>query len=126
MNPVILAVLGIVAGLLSGYLGVGAAIVMIPVLTILLGHDQKTAQSIALTVMIPMALVGAVMYRYQFRLAPPLGSLGLLIVGAVGGSILGSILANQTPPRQLKLVFASFVIVSGVLLLVKALQEKNA
>lgn len=125
MNLFILAALGIVSGTLSGYLGVGAAIIMIPVLTLALGYDQKTAQSISLTVMIPMAIIGAAMYRYQFRLAPSFGSLGLLIAGAAGGSVLGSILANHSPGRHLRVVFAVFVIASGAVLLVKALQEKS-
>jgi uncharacterized membrane protein YfcA len=125
MNVLILAALGIVAGLLSGYLGVGAAIVMIPVLTALLDFDQKTAQSISLTVMVPMALVGAVLYRYQFRLAPPLGPIGILAGAAVAGSVLGSVLASHSPARHLKLAFALFVIATGVVLLLKALQEKT-
>jgi uncharacterized membrane protein YfcA len=126
MNLVILSALGVISGFLSGYLGVGAAIVMIPVLTGLIGYDQKIAQSISLTVMIPMAIVGAVMYRFQFRLAPSLGPVCLLMAGAVGGSVLGSVLANRSSTRNLKLAFALFVIATGVVLLVKAWKEKNA
>ncbi len=125
MNTIILAALGLVSGLLSGYLGVGAAIVMIPVLTGLIGYDQKMAQSVSLTVMVPMAVIGAVMYRYQYRLAPAFGPICLLVAGAVGGSLLGSMLANHSPSKHLKLAFAAFVIATGVVLLLKALQEKN-
>jgi len=126
MNLVIMTALGVVSGLLSGYLGVGAAIVMIPVLTGLMDYDQKIAQSISLTVMVPMAIVGAFMYRFQFKLAPALGPVCLLIAGAVGGSVLGSVLANRSPTRNLKLAFALFVIATGAVLLAKAWKEKNA
>lgn len=125
MNLTILTGLGIISGLLSGYLGVGAAIIVIPVLTQALGFDQKMAQSISLSIMIPMALAGALMYRYRFGIAPPILPLGLLAAGAVAGSIAGSVLANLSPARHLKLAFALFVILTGAAMLVKAILEKE-
>ncbi len=125
MNVYVLAGVGILSGLLSGYLGVGAAIVLIPVLTYLLGFDQKMAQSVSLTVMIPMALAGALMYRYRFQVAPAPGPVALLAAAAVAGSLIGAFLANLSRTRHLKLAFALFVIGSGAVLLVQALRERE-
>lgn len=121
MDPFIAFIgVGLLAGLICGYLGVGAAIVVIPLLTLGLGYEQKVAQGISLTVIVPMALAGALMYRFQLRIAPPVGPVLAMAASAVAGSIAGSLLAGATRPRHLKLAFALFVIGVGVVLLVRS------
>jgi uncharacterized membrane protein YfcA len=51
--------LGICAGTLSGLLGLGSGIILIPTLVLLCGFAQKSAQGTTLAVMVPMILVGA-------------------------------------------------------------------
>jgi len=57
-----LLLIGLLGGTLSGALGVGSGILIIPALVLGLGIEQKVAQGICLAVMVPMALMGA--YRY--------------------------------------------------------------
>lgn len=124
MNPwVVLIAVGLVAGLISGYLGVGAAIVVIPVLTLILGYEQKTAQSVSLAIMVAMALTGALMYRYKMGVAPAIGPVAAMGVAGVVGSLLGATLADISRPQQLKAAFAVFVITVGVVMLVRAVRE---
>ena len=51
--------LGVVAGIISGMLGLGSGTLLIPALVFLFAFPQKSAQGTALVVMVPMALVGA-------------------------------------------------------------------
>ena len=54
--------LGVCAGVLSGALGLGSGTILVPTLVLLFGFMQKSAQGMALAVMVPMALLGA--FRY--------------------------------------------------------------
>jgi len=44
---------GLVAGIMSGLLGIGGGIFIIPVLVLLLGFSQQTAQGTTLAMMVP-------------------------------------------------------------------------
>ena len=55
----IFIVLGVCAGIISGGLGLGAGVVLVPALVLFFSFGQKNAQGMALAVMIPMALLGA-------------------------------------------------------------------
>ena len=46
---------GLVSGIISG-MGIGGGIILIPILTIFLGFDQKVAQGITLLYFIPTAI----------------------------------------------------------------------
>ncbi len=62
-NPrFVFVLLGICAGVLSGALGVGSGILLIPTLVLFCSFEQKSAQGMSLAVMVPMALVGALRY----------------------------------------------------------------
>lgn len=91
---VALAALGLVGGALSGLLGIGSGIIMVPVLSALWSKNpdaQKIAQGTALAVMVPMTIAGALSYHFggqydNFRISVPLvlwalllGSLALMV-----------------------------------------------
>jgi uncharacterized membrane protein YfcA len=84
--------LGLAGGLFSGTFGVGAGIIVVPVLALVFG--QKSAQGMALAVMVPMALVGAIRYKMNPQIELPLGPVALLACGAVVGAVIGATLAG--------------------------------
>jgi len=57
----VFVVLGVFAGVVSGSLGLGSGTILIPSLVLLCGFGQKSAQGMALAVMVPMTLLGASM-----------------------------------------------------------------
>ena len=64
-NIFIIALIGIVSGILGGLLGLGGAIVIIPALVIFLGYSQQLAQGTALIMMVlPVGALAAYQY-YQ-------------------------------------------------------------
>jgi uncharacterized protein len=64
-NALILALIGVAAGLLSGMLGLGGAIIIIPAMVMLLGYSQQGAQGTTLLMMVlPVGALAAWQY-YQ-------------------------------------------------------------
>ena len=106
----ILIAIGITAGTLSGLLGIGGAIVMVPALVYFLGFNQQLAQGTSLTV-IPVTIFAAYNYfkagQVNVKFALVLASCFLI------GSFFSSKLALNVPENILKKIF-------GVLLLLVA------
>lgn len=105
---------GLAAGMLSGILGVGGGIITVPVMSLLLGVGQQTAQGTSLAAIIPTALSGT---RTHYRAGSLNLKVGMFIgIGGVPGSLLGSALANSLPSATLKGIFGTFLIVMSVVL----------
>ncbi len=114
----IIILLGFCAGILSGLLGVGSGIVLVPVLVLIFYFPQKSAQGTALAVMVPMALVGALRYWMNPDIEINPAFVGLLVVGALVGALLGTELARILPGHVLRRIFAVFVLAAGVRMLI--------
>jgi len=109
-----LPVLGVLAGVVSGALGVGSGIILIPALVLILGTTQKVAQGTALAVMVAMAAMGAVRYYLNQEIHLSLTTIAVLSVGAVIGAYFGSQLAFILPGAVLRKIFALFIVLVGV------------
>ena len=79
---------GLLAGLMSGLFGVGGGTVIVPLLVLILGFDQRLAAGTSLAAIVPTATVGVISYAVHDSVAwiPAL----ILAVGAVGGAQLGT------------------------------------
>ena len=113
--------MGLVAGLAAGMLGVGGGALIVPGLVVFLGLGQVEAEATSLLAIVPTALVGAWrQHRYgNVRLRDGL-HLGVL---AVGGAIVGVVLANILPVRALELAFAALLVVVAVRLAREAVRS---
>lgn len=110
-------VLGVIAGILSGLLGVGSGLLLVPALAIVFAMPQKSAQGISLAVMVPMALIGATRYIMNPAIKVDLRIAALIALGAVVGVLIGTQLVGWLPVRVLKRLFSVFlVIVAGRML----------
>jgi uncharacterized membrane protein YfcA len=107
-------IFGIGAGVVSGALGVGSGVVIIPVLALLCGFEQKSAQGTALAVMVPMAFVGAIRYWRNPQVELHGLIILLLVLGAVVGALAGTELAARLPGDLLRKVFAVFLVIVAV------------
>jgi uncharacterized membrane protein YfcA len=99
MTEVLLVVvLGLAAGALSGLFGVGGGILFVPTLVIVLDLTQLSAQATSLAAMIPVVAVGAWrQHQYgnvDWRAAAVVGTLSA--VGVAGGVVLADSLADVT------------------------------
>ena len=107
----IFLIIGLAGGVACGMLGIGGGAVMVPALVLLAGYSQKSAQGTALAIIVPMALVAFLSYRFNPEISMDNRTIGLLIVAGVVGALIGSGIAARVPGPILKKVFAVFLIV---------------
>ena len=106
--------LGVFAGVVSGALGLGSGIVVVPTLVILCSFEQKSAQGTALAVMVPMTLLGAFRYWRNPEIEMNLLVIVLIACGALGGVLVGTELAGRLPSQTLRKIFAIFLVAAAV------------
>lgn len=103
-------IIGIAAGMLSGLVGVGGGIIMVPALIFFLNYNQHQAQGTSLGVLtLPVVIIASLYYYHQCKkMGTPmdLRIIGLLAVGFVAGAYFGSKLAISLPTNTLKKIFA--------------------
>lgn len=109
-----IAMVGFIAGALSGSLGVGSGVIVIPALAFLLHCGQKSAQGMALALMVPMALLGVILYARTPGVHLSGTVIGLLVVGAAIGVLAGTKLMAHVPDLWLRRAFAVFLIIIAV------------
>jgi uncharacterized membrane protein YfcA len=106
----IILILGVAAGVLSGLVGVGGGIIMVPALVFFMGYTQHQAQGTSLGVLtLPVVIIASLYYYHQCqKMGTPmdLRIIGLLAVGFVAGSYFGSKLALSLNNEVLKKIFA--------------------
>ncbi len=102
--------IGLSAGILSGLIGVGGGIIMVPALIFFMGYTQHQAQGTSLGVLtLPVVIIASVYYYQQCqKLGTPMDMrvIGLLAVGFVAGGYFGSKLALSLNTEMLKKIFA--------------------
>ncbi len=118
-------ILGIGAGVLSGMLGVGSGIIIVPMLALFCGFEQKSAQGMSLSVMAPMALVGALLYWRNPEIQMNLAVVALLICGALAGALVGAELAAHLPGHILRKIFAIFLLLAAVRMFLAAPEPRR-
>lgn len=105
---IVAAVLGAIAGLLSGMLGVGGGVLFVPALALVLSLSEVKAEATSLLAIIPVALVGAIrQYRYGNVRVADGAVLGVLSALGVAGGVA---LANVLSGRVLKIMFAVLLV----------------
>lgn len=122
----ILVGVGLAAGILSSSLGVGSALVVIPMLVMVLHFPQKTAQGMSLAMMVPLALFGAILYWKGGNLDVNPWLLVLLVAGSLAGAGIGAAVAHVLPAAVLRKVFAVFILAVAVWMLLDPLRKNAA
>ncbi|MBP2635901.1 MAG: Sulfite exporter TauE/SafE [Firmicutes bacterium] len=103
--------IGLSVGLLSGLLGIGGGVVLVPMLVFLLGVAQHTAQGISMLVIIPTSIVSVWIF-YKEKLINYQAA-AYMATGAVCGALISANLVQAVPASDLKRIFGIFVIFSG-------------
>ncbi len=116
MTWFLVAVLGLVAGVVSGLFGVGGAVVIIPGLVILAKLPQHTAHGTSLAaLLLPVGLFGAMEYYKRGQVNIPYAA--VVAVGLLVGAYFGARLAVGMSDATLRKAFGVFLLLISVKLL---------
>lgn len=114
----ILIIIGLLAGILSGLIGIGGGIIMVPMFILFLGLNQYNAQGLSLAVMLPPVTFLAV-YNYHTAGGGSIDWRVALIVSLlfVIGGFIGSKIALQINQRTLKRIFGLVMLIVAIKLI---------
>lgn len=103
--------IGLLTGLLSGLLGIGGGVVMVPLMVFGLGLNQHLAQGISMVVIIPTSL--AAIYHLHKAQLVDYRIAAYIAAGAICGALISANFVQQIPAAELKRIFGIFVIFTG-------------
>ena len=109
--------IGLIAGVASGYIGLGGGFLMVPLMLAWIGLPMRYASGTSLIGIMLLAIPGAVEHGL-------LGNIDYIAgiataVGTVPGAFIGSRLVTRIPDRTLRILFSVFLGVGAILLVVK-------
>lgn len=114
---IILILIGLAAGVLSGLVGIGGGIILVPALVYFLNYTQHQAQGTSLGVLtFPVVILAFLTYykdgqetgaSIEFKI------IALLAFGFIAGSYLGSNIAIRIDQQMLKKIFAIILFYTG-------------
>ena len=111
-SMVVFALIGMAAGLLSGLLGIGGGVVIIPALIYFAGFDQHRATGTSLAVLLPPIGIGAAIEYYRHG-AVDVRAAAIIAVCVIVFAWLSALLATRVPGDYLRLLFGLFIIGLG-------------
>lgn len=118
---IILVLIGLAAGVLSGLVGVGGGIILVPALVYFLGYNQHQSQGTSLGVlMFPVTVLAFIAYyRDSLITGSPIEIKVILIIAAgfVIGGLLGGALAVRIDQMLLRKLFAILLFYTGIKML---------
>jgi hypothetical protein len=107
-----LAVTGTLAGLFSGLFGVGGGTVMVPLLVLWLGYDERKATGTSLAAIVVIATIATIAQGAYGNVEVLKGV--LVGVPAVGGVVFGTWLQQRISTDTIGLLFALLLIAVAV------------
>jgi uncharacterized membrane protein YfcA len=107
-----LLLIGFLAGVLSGLLGVGGGIFIVPMLVLVAGFSQHSAHATSLAAVVPIALAGAIVFGGQAHV--DLWIAAGLASGSLIGAPLGARWMAGMRESSLKIIFGVLLIILGI------------
>jgi uncharacterized membrane protein YfcA len=111
-----LAAVGTAAGLFSGLFGVGGGTVIVPLLILWLGYEEREATGTSLAAIVLIAGAAALFHAFYGNVDA--GKALLIGVPAVCGVLAGTWLQQRVPQQVISIVFAVLLTAAAVELLV--------
>lgn len=115
---------GIVTGVLSGLIGVGGGIIVVPVLILLFGSSDLVAKGTSLLMMIPTTMSGA--WRNGKNDNIDWAAAGCIAVATCLTTPLGAIVAGAVDPQVANWLFVAFLVVIAAQMAQKAIRAGRA
>ena len=109
------SLIGLISGTLSGFLGIGGGIIMVPAFIFFLDRDVKTAVGTSLAIIIPTAIVGVRKHHQAGFVDWKL--MGSVVILAMVGSYFGAWLVPRLQSRVIEICFGLLMIAVGIKML---------
>ena len=109
------ACIGLIAGLASGYVGVGGGFIMVPLMLAVLGIPMSLASGTSLIAIMILAIPGVIEQGLLGNIEYLAGI--AIVVGIIPGALVGARLVRMVPERQLRFIFGGFLLVAAVMLM---------
>ena len=112
----ILLLIGLFAGILSGLVGVGGGLIVVPALVFFLGYNQHQAQGTSLgLLLLPVGILAVINYYNKGHI--DIKVVAIMSIAFILGGWLGSKIALRLPADTVKKIFAIFLFYSAFRLL---------
>ena len=112
----LLLLIGLAAGMLSGLVGIGGGIIIVPGLIYLLGFSQKMAQGTSLGILLlPVGILAVWQFHKQGYV--DVRSVGIVAIAFVLGGYFGSKITVALPDEVVKKIFATLLLVISIKML---------
>lgn len=108
------ACIGLIAGLASGYVGVGGGFIMVPLMLAVLDIPMSLASGTSLIAIMILAIPGVIEQGLLGNIDYLAGI--AIVVGSIPGALVGARLVRVVPERQLRFIFGGFLLVAAVML----------
>ena len=108
------AAIGLVAGLASGYVGVGGGFIMVPLMLSIIGIPMRKASGTSLIAVMILAIPGVIEQGIIGNINYLAGI--AIVIGTIPGAVIGAKLVTKVPERTLRLLFGCFLIVAAAML----------
>ena len=112
-NAFLYILTGVLAGSLSGLIGIGGGVIIIPILVIFAGLSQKMAQGTTLALLVPpIGILAAWTYYKQGYVDFPIA--GLICVGFIFGGLIGAKFATSLSDQTLERIFGIALLIISI------------
>ncbi len=113
---VAIVILGLIIGAVNGLFGAGGGMLVVPVLSILCGLEEREAHATAIAIILPLCAVGSMVYffrgTYDYSMFP------YAIFGVISGGIIGAFLLKKASNNVLKILFYGVMLLAGFKMLI--------
>lgn len=120
---IILILIGLFAGIASGFIGIGGGLIIVPCLIYFLGLTQYQAQGISLTLMLPpIGILACYTYYQGGHLSKTFIIYAAIMASSfVIGGLVGSKLSLKTPIHIVKLIFGGVMLYASIKMIISGL-----
>jgi hypothetical protein len=109
--------LGLIAGIASGFLGIGGGAILVPALIYFFGLSQHQAQGTTLAIMVPpIGLLAAIKYYTQGNVNLSLAA--FICAGFFFGGLIGAEFAHKIPALFMRRIFGFFLLIVAVKMII--------
>lgn len=115
-------IFGFASGIFGG-LGMGGGTLLIPLLTIFLGTEQKVSQGINLLSFLLMSIFALIMHYKNGYLR--IKNLWIIILTGIFFSVLGGFCARVIPSQMLRIIYGIFLCLLSIIFFLKVLKRKK-